>query len=328
MREQNLSASASRGRRRARCRTPTLPALAAVVALGSTHGAQALVNGSLEFEHPAVGALLVHQPGHPGGDWRTFCSAFLIHERVLLTAGHCVQFTAAQLAAGVILDARVSLQQNAFDPRTYVEGDPDASGWLEIEELVNNPDNPDWLNIPEIEANWGTWHDQGAIVLTKRVKHIEPLRVPWVPGSVGVLAAVQCGWLGEVPGFCEPLLVAYGLQEPPPTVTLNQRQSVETTYRSIDPLFIHTLGDPGDACLGDSGGAVIMKSGRKGRELVVALISSPGHFTNPLCTGETIQYRLDTKSSVLFMWNVIVDAAWGQRHKHRRFDMRRRGWRE
>lgn len=54
-----MSASASRGRRPARCRGATLPALAAVVALGSTC-TQALVNGGLEFRHPAAGALLVH----------------------------------------------------------------------------------------------------------------------------------------------------------------------------------------------------------------------------------------------------------------------------
>jgi hypothetical protein len=94
--------------------------------------------------HPAVGALLVNEPGDQfPGDWVTFCSAFLIHERVLLTAGHCVQQAAALLSAGVFVDARISLRQSPFDPRTYVEGDPDAGGWLEIEELVNNPDNPD-----------------------------------------------------------------------------------------------------------------------------------------------------------------------------------------
>jgi hypothetical protein len=307
----------------------SLPALVGVLALVSAQDAQSLVDGAFEFGHPAVGTLLVNQPGHARGDWGNFCSAFLIHERVLLTAGHCVQQAAAQLSAGVFLDARISLQQNPFDPRTYVEGDPDASGWLEIEELVNNPDNPDWLNIPEIEANWGTWHDQGAIVLSKPVKHTKPLRVPWVPGSVELLTTIQCEWLANVPGFCEPLLVAYGLQSFPPAFVPNQRQSRETNYDSIDPLFIHTRADPGDACFGDSGGAVIMKRGRNGRELVVALQSSPlAPFspTNLPCTGGSLQYRLDTKSSIRFMWDVILDAVWAQEHQHTRFKMSWRMW--
>jgi hypothetical protein len=144
-----------------------------------------------------------------------------------------------------------------------------------------------------------------------------------------LLTTVQCEWLAEIPGFCEPLLAAYGLQNFPPTFVPNQRQSLETSYQSIDPLFLHTLADPGDACLGDSGGAVIMKRGRKGREWVVALMSSPAapfSPTNPPCTGGSIHYRLDTKSSIRFMWDVILDAAWGQRHRHPRFKMPRR-WR-
>jgi hypothetical protein len=36
--------------------------------------------------------------------------------------------------------------------------------------------------------------------------------------------------------------------------------------------------------------------------------------------------RLDTKSSIPFMWDVILDAAWGQSHQHPQFKMPRR-WR-
>ena len=275
-----------------------------------TDSATALVDGELDFRHRAVGTLLVLEPGHPRGDWGAFCSAFLIHNRVLLTAGHCVQQTQALLAAGVFLDARISLQQNPFDPRTYVEGDPDASGWYAINELVDNPDNPDWLNIDEISANWGNWHDLGAIILRKRVKGVRPLRVPRFPGHVEFLFKLQCQWQPDVDGFCEPLLVAYGLQDWPPSFTPNFRQSVNTNFVSVDPLFVHTQRDPGGNCFGDSGGALLMNSQFKRLELAVAILSSPADnpFTPPLvppCTGENIQYRLDTKSALRFIRSVL-----------------------
>ena len=287
--------------------------LTVALILSRDQPAHTLVNGSADFDHEAVGTILVHQPGHPRGDWGSFCSAFLIHERVLLTAGHCVQQIEAQLADGIFLDARISLQQDPFDPATYVEGDPAASGWRAIDDFVDNPDNPDWLDIPDILANWGTWHDQGAVVLSEPVTGLEPLMVPWTHGFVERLTRLQCELLPH--GFCEPLLVAYGLHELPPTIAPNERQSVVTAYQSIDPLFIHTAGEPGDACLGDSGGAVIMQW-FNGREMAVALISSPADpFV--LCTGSSLQYRLDTPSSLRFMREVIRDVERGHRPGHR-----------
>ena len=286
---------------------------AAVAVTFATNDARALVNGTDDFSHPAVAAILVHEPGSPRGDWVAHCSGFLIHPRVVLTAGHCVQQIQANLDAGVYLDARVSFQQSPFDPATFVEGDPEASGWFAIDEIVNNPDNPDWLNIPEIVENWGTWHDQGALILDRRVRHIKPLRVPWIPGRVEFLMKLRCERLSHIPQFCRPLLVGYGLQGLPPSGEPQRRRSLITTYQDIDPLFIHTRGDPGDACLGDSGGAMIMQTGRWSHDLVVALSSSPADPFAPSCTGGSIQYRLDTESSIRFMWEVIFDVEFGHR---------------
>lgn len=281
----------------------------------STQDARALVNGTDDFSHPAIGAILVHEPGSPRGDWVAHCSGFLIHKRVMLTAGHCVQTIQAALDAGVYVDARVSFQQSPFDPSTFVEGDPAASGWLAIDEIVNNPDNPDWLNFPELLENWGNWHDQGALILAKPVKNIRPLRVPWFPGRVEFLMRHRCEVLTLIPKLCRPLLVGYGLQSFPPSGEPQRRRALITNYAGIDHMFIHTEGDPGDACLGDSGGAVIMKTRRGRRDLVVALISSPVDPMTPPCTGPSIQYRLDTESSIRFMWKVIFRAEFGRPHR-------------
>jgi hypothetical protein len=141
------------------------------------------------------------------------------------------------------------------------------------------------------------------------VTGIEPLSVPWTRGLVERLTRLQCELVPH--GFCELLLVAYGLHELPPTIAPNERQSAVTTYQSIDPLFIHTADEPGDACLGDSGGAVIMPW-FDGQDLAVALISSPADpFV--LCTGSSLQYRLDTPSSLRFMREVIRSVEQDQR---------------
>lgn len=283
-----------------------LIALFAALTFGA-HTARALVNGTDDFSQPAVGAILVHEPGSPRGDWVAHCSGFLIHPRVMITAGHCVQGIQANLDDGVYLDARVSFAHNPFDPATFVDGDPDASGWLRIDEIVNNPDNPDWLDIPAIIDAWGTWHDQGALILARPVWHIRPLRVPRFPGQVEFVMRIRCELLPHIPQLCKLHLFGYGLHDFPPSFVPNRRQSAVTSYVGIDPLFVATQGMPADACLGDSGGAVIVPR-RRGRDLVVALISSPADPMAPFCTGGTIQYRLDTVSSLKFMRDVVLRA--------------------
>jgi hypothetical protein len=281
----------------------------AVLALSFVRDANALRHGIPDFAHPAVGALLVHQPGALRGDWGELCSGFLIHGRVFMTAGHCTHRAIAALDAGVFLGARVSFQQDPFDPATYVEGDPDASGWLEIERIITNPDGPDWSNPPEIIANWGNWHDQGAVILAEPVRDFRPLRLPRFVGQVELMTTLQCERLAHVAGFCELLLVAYGVHEWPTLLIPNYRQSARTNYLGIDSLFLHTVDEPGDACPGDSGGAVIMKSGLWGSEVAIAVLSSP---SDPFvfCVGPSLQYRLDTQSSLRFIWETIIAVEW------------------
>lgn len=96
------------------------------------------------------------------------------------------------------------------------------------------------------------------------------------------------------------------------------RQSVETSYLSIDPLFIHMFAPPADACFGDSAAPIIMKRHWR-QDLAIAIISSPEDPFAPPCTGTNIHYRLDTESAVRFTWEVILDVEWNRRHRrHRR----------
>ena len=59
----------------------------------------------------------------------------------------------------------------------------------------------------------------------------------------------------------------------PPSGEPRRRRSLITTYQGIDPLFIHTRGDPGDACVG--GEAAARDAGFKSIELGATLAGEP-----------------------------------------------------
>jgi hypothetical protein len=148
---------------------------------------QLLINGTDDFDRDAVAAIMVYDPNHSGSPgWRSFCTATLIHKRVLTTAGHCIQFLEAQVAAGRIQAVWVSFQQ---DPLAHFntppsQGDPASGGWYAIESLHDNPANPDFSDWDHYLAIHPDFHDSGAIILRDMVKGIQPLKLPSRPGEV------------------------------------------------------------------------------------------------------------------------------------------------
>jgi hypothetical protein len=283
----------------------------------------ALINGVDDFEHTAVAAIMIYDPDPANPSvhgWRSICSGMLVHQRVIQTAGHCIQFTRAHLEAGIVKAVWVSFQQNPLahfnaDPALV---DPATAGWYEIESMHNNPDNIDFLALMQedretVESVWGTFHDSGAIILKGKVEDITPMKMGSSPGAVDrLLDKAGCEALSPE---CRLLLVAYGLRgwPPGPSALPQARQSVLLRYKGIDPLFIDTFGDPrgaatGAVCPGDSGGAFVLL-GKNGKDrTIVAINSSPAEPFGVPCTVGALQYRVDTESHRRFIRGVILQS--------------------
>jgi hypothetical protein len=282
---------------------------------------QLLINGSDDFERTAVGAIMVYQPNHPGKPgWRSFCTATLIHKRVLMTAGHCVQFLEQQLNAGVFHAAWISFQQ---DPLAHfnippAEADPASGGWYAIQSLHDNPANQDFNDWEGWLENHPDFHDSGAIILKEQVKGIQPMKLPSRPGEVETLLSradcvqgADCGLVG----------VGYGLREfPPPFMPLQARQSAPLVYERVDSLWVWTFqAAPGSSfgatCFGDSGGPIVLQKANGRDRVIVALIAEtedPILFTT--CADPSLaalNYRVDTKEHLDFINDVILQSLRG-----------------
>jgi hypothetical protein len=276
-----------------------------------------LINGSDDFDRTAVAAIMVYQPDHPGKPgWRSFCSGTLIHKRVLLTAGHCVQGIERQLNAGVFHAAWISFQH---DPLAHFNADPAVAdpasgGWYQIRSLHDNPDNPDYSDFPTLLEIHPDFHDSGAIILRDRVKGIQPMKIPSRPGEVekllaraGCVLGADCGLVG----------VGYGLMEfPPPFMPLQTRQSAPLLYKGIDSLWVINLQGPpgsefGALCFGDSGGPVVLLKDNGRDRIITAMVSPPEDPFAPPCTNAHLSYRVDTETHLNFIREVILQSLRG-----------------
>jgi hypothetical protein len=279
---------------------------------------QLLINGSDDFDRTAVAAIMVYQPDHPGKPgWRSFCTATLIHKRVLTTAGPCIEFLGRQMAAGIIEAVWISFQHDPlahFDtPPT--EADPASGGWYAIESLHNNPANPGFVSpAPPLEPGWPDTHDSGAIILKDRVKGIQPMKMPSRPGEVEArLARAGC-----VEGAdCGLVAIGYGLMEfPPPFMPLQTRQSAPLLYNTVDFRWVRTFQAPpgsefGATCFGDSGGPIVLLKDNGRDRIITAMVTGPDDpFAFP-CTGGMVNYRVDTEEHLHFIKEVILQSLRG-----------------
>jgi hypothetical protein len=253
-------------------------------------GAQNLSQIDSENLFPSVGAVIVwadpNEFGVPSGVLGV-CSGTLIHEQILLTAGHCSRGTAEDPIPPFI-HLFVSFSVHVFD---------NPSTWIRV---TGYSWHPGTLPCPNHVCPWPVppiphFHDVGLMFLEKpvalRTEHLAQ------PGSLDQ---------SEVSGR-DHIIVGYGFPDsapngaPPPWSTWPGVRH----YRVIEPERVYddgmAIGGPGENCFGDSGGPTFLgplaSSGNKRRSIV----ATTSAFIPPRCsTGSSIVTRID--SEVVQSW--------------------------
>jgi hypothetical protein len=216
-----------------------------------------------------------------------FCSATLIHERVFVTAGHCI----GQALAGKLGETRIGSAQTIPPAvRLYVTLSPNALDryeWIPVERVAGHPSLPlcpnrrcDWDQAPIRGLS-----DVGLLFLRRPVLGVTPTPL----AAAGTLA--NSGLMRS------PMpIVGYGLlQEIPEAKRATawdglRRVRHKRLTQVIDETWA-TWSLPGELCNGDSGGPVFVGDEMAPETLhIVAVVS----YVGPQCRPASIHARLDT----------------------------------
>ena len=230
-----------------------------------------------ENSYTNVGALIVYVPEL--GVFST-CSGTLIHESVVLSAGHCTSSLGPLLDLGEI-DAYVCFD---FDP--YEE---DAL-WIKVEKIVTHSEYNDFT--PRSNP-----YDVGLLLLEEPVKDISPAILP----KEQFLDKLNDeGKLRQGSTGARFIVVGYGgtLDWPPPVITIDSKRRVaESEYQTLLKFWLmlsqnQATGD-GGTCYGDSGGPVFWIEPDRTRILVG--ITSWG---DSMCVATGFNYRVDVPETL------------------------------
>jgi len=241
---------------------------------------------------PEVGSLVVwsrpNSEGRPEGLLAN-CSGALIHERVFLTAGHCVGPSLPTLPPSI--DVAISFSHsNAFDRTT----------WLPVERQVIHPSLPaSCQTIPGCDPTTTNAFpaldperaDLGLAILARPVRNIQPALLA-TPGTLTRPDAMAR----------EMTVVGYGSTAPPPggiapmplprLLWDGARRFRESTLDKVVNGYWATWTLPSRVCFGDSGAPTFAyeRSADRATRRLVAVVSDGGLD----CSSRDARVRVDT----------------------------------
>lgn len=278
-------------------RTALVCGLVLSAMLATTAPARAITNGEIDTgnDYSNVGALVMRRD--PSLPPLVFCTGTLVHERVLLTAAHCIDFIDEQLAEGHTLDDfRVSFGVYARDDTT----------WLAIKDIIVHPD----YNHYDGQDGKANPRDLALVILEEPVD-ITPALLP-LPGILDDLH--MAGVLESDGEGGSPLTaVGYGrtlVFPPPDTISIDgYRRFAETEYLGLTQAYLMVLKNPavhyGGSANGDSGGPVFWTA-PTGEDVLIGVILWGDEERVTL----TVNYRTDIPETLDFIACVcdFVDA--------------------
>ena len=219
------------------------------------------------------------------------CTGTLINSKVVLTAGHCIDYIWSM--EGVFGPDNVFVEV-FFDPDLFSANPGEG---LAVEEYIAHPDYS--------SINNANPHDVGALILRKPIKRIEPAMLP----ELGKLDELKNeGVLGSGPDRGKFIVVGFGasLEWPPPVINYYFiRQYAESEYRGLLPAWLNlsqnkATGD-GGSCSGDSGGPVFWHDEETGDDILVGITS----WGDPNCISSSFNYRADIQETLDFIEEVL-----------------------
>ena len=219
------------------------------------------------------------------------CTGTLINPKVVLTAGHCIEYV---WSMEEVFGAENVFVEVFFD---YDLSSAEPGDGFPVEQCIAHPDYS-W-------SNNASPHDVGVLILPEPVEGIEPANLPEL-GKLNVLKRERA--LGKGPNRGTFTSVGFGatLEWPPPVIDYPFiRQYVESGYRALLPAWLnlsqnHATGD-GGSCFGDSGGPVFWHDEDTGLDILVGICS----WGDPNCISPSFNYRVDIKETLDFIEDVL-----------------------